>query len=1246
MRLLPIKLPGIALACALACSTLPSRAYAENGAENTLFTFFIVGDMRNYAADIPGRPYSFQGACEAVKKMGKGAFMLGPGDLEPPGDVYRVIQEVLGEDYIWYPVPGNHDADGEPYMAWLRNHNQGGTKLPYIVRPGPANGRETTYSFDYMETHFIGLNLYYTGSTDAGGQGISDALYNWLKEDLEANRLERVFVFAHSPILPAPDFDSGATGATTYSMNTDPENTHRFFSLLREHEVDAYICGHTHQASAVYLSGLWQLDSGHCRGIRERGSRSSFARVLVRENEHVVEFWRRVDTSDEYILSGSVVLSDSKATGDPAEENSYDPSRALFSFDITAGVGKFAGPDYQSSDYFTGALQAIDAAGRGAFMLGLGDHSPGAADVYQTVRKIMGEDYPWYPVVGGRDLASADDLAWLKSYSRDIILPGASNNGPVGGEETSYSFDYNNTHFVVLDQYYIDGSEVGKNGDVSDGLYAWLESDLAANSLPRTFVFGYMPMLPAQDMDNGIGRFDREGLNHSTAHSHRFRTLLCKYGVDGYFCSAFKSASILDLNGVWQVNACHSSGLGSTAAPSTFLRVLVFEDDPVVEFWRTAEGEYRLASAWRLKARETVYAPDITLSDTLVDIGNVTVGRQFGKNFSVMNLGNEELEVFSIESDNPDFTVAPASVTLEPGGGSLIEVTFSAGSAGSHRALVSVASEDMDEPVLTVSVAATGLELGAKVAGALQFISETGKGIKYSSPALAEDGTIYIGSRDKSLHAFSPDGSRKWEFPTGSYLESSPAVGPGGTVYFGSYDKFLYALNPDDGGLKWKYETGDKIHSSPAVTGSGVVYIGSNDYCLHAVSASDGTLEWKFETGDAVKSSPAVGEDGTVYFGSTDGFLYALNSSGEQLWKFQTGDKITASPALGEHGVVYFGSLDKFFYAVNPDGTLDWKFETGGYIKGSPAVDGLGGIYFGSMDGFLYCLSSSGEVNWSFYVGDWLLSSPALGEDGTVYIGADDNNLYAVYSGNQAGLAESSWPKFGADRGNTSSTAAGAAEPAAGTCDFNGDGKISITDVIALLLFQRANPGNLGGDFNGDGSASITDAVAMLLAMRDGTCPDAGTLLASATGDAYLLVTDRLENFALDDIEYLEEMLAQMNLTPGQEAAFRSALYGEAGAARLPKVFSLAQNSPNPFNPATTIAYSVPEGASVQVTLKVFDLRGRLVRSLVNELREPGAYSVFWGGRNEAGRQVASGVYLYRMTAGDFVQTRKMVLLK
>ena len=94
----------------------------------------------------------------------------------------------------------------------------------------------------------------------------------------------------------------------------------------------------------------------------------------------------------------------------------------------------------------------------------------------------------------------------------------------------------------------------------------------------------------------------------------------------------------------------------------------------------------------------------------------------------------------------------------------------------------------------------------------------------------------------------------------------------------------------------------------------------------------------------------------------------------------------------------------------------------------------------------------------------------------------------------------------------------------------------------------------------------------------------------------------------------------------------------------LPEQFAVAQNYPNPFNPTTTIHYSLPERS--EVTLTLYNTLGQTVRTLVKSPREAGSHRVMWDGRDDLGRPVASGIYLYRFTAGDFVQVRKMILLK
>ena len=89
---------------------------------------------------------------------------------------------------------------------------------------------------------------------------------------------------------------------------------------------------------------------------------------------------------------------------------------------------------------------------------------------------------------------------------------------------------------------------------------------------------------------------------------------------------------------------------------------------------------------------------------------------------------------------------------------------------------------------------------------------------------------------------------------------------------------------------------------------------------------------------------------------------------------------------------------------------------------------------------------------------------------------------------------------------------------------------------------------------------------------------------------------------------------------------------------------TLSQNYPNPFNPQTSIGFSLK--ARGYVELSIYDVGGRLVRTLANESRAAGAYELTWDGRDERGQAVASGVYFYRLVAAEFTQTRKMVLLK
>ena len=88
----------------------------------------------------------------------------------------------------------------------------------------------------------------------------------------------------------------------------------------------------------------------------------------------------------------------------------------------------------------------------------------------------------------------------------------------------------------------------------------------------------------------------------------------------------------------------------------------------------------------------------------------------------------------------------------------------------------------------------------------------------------------------------------------------------------------------------------------------------------------------------------------------------------------------------------------------------------------------------------------------------------------------------------------------------------------------------------------------------------------------------------------------------------------------------------------------MSQNYPNPFNPVTIIKYNLP--APGEVTLTVYNILGQKVRTLVSGFVDSGPHEAVWNGRSESGQPVSTGVYLYRIESGEFIQTKKMILIR
>lgn len=150
-----------------------------------------------------------------------------------------------------------------------------------------------------------------------------------------------------------------------------------------------------------------------------------------------------------------------------------------------------------------------------------------------------------------------------------------------------------------------------------------------------------------------------------------------------------------------------------------------------------------------------------------------------------------------------------------------------------------------------------------------------------------------------------------------------------------------------------------------------------------------------------------------------------------------------------------------------------------------------------------------------------------------------------------------------------------------------------------------------------------------------------GRLMSAGTGHAVLIPVTLTDAQGTSTVTLTEVILAD-----AQAGLINSHIEaGHMQVKTLPTTFALSNNRPNPFNPSTTIAYEVPQTA--HITLTVYNLLGQEVVRLVDQVRQPGRYTVTWNGRNADHSGVASGIYLYRVTSSTgFVDTKRMTLLK
>jgi hypothetical protein len=284
--------------------------------------------------------------------------------------------------------------------------------------------------------------------------------------------------------------------------------------------------------------------------------------------------------------------SPSRPSGSPADSDAplAAGKGAAFSFAV-------AGDMREATDVgqFPAVLTAIrESGGPGAFLVVSGDIDPAEKTGFEIAR-ALGEEFPWYPVIGNHEASSRRDLEWIRN--RFPSLPGVARRGPTPCPDTTYSFNRGEAHFVVLNVYCDSGGEAHTDGDISSELYRWLAADLADNDRPWVFVFGHEPAFPQPDATWGTRRHVGDSLDKYPDRRDAFWELLASRRVTAYLHGHTHQYARLLRSGVWQIDAGIARGAGTH---DTFLRVTVDAERATFASWRSlGEGRFRKLDEWQ-----------------------------------------------------------------------------------------------------------------------------------------------------------------------------------------------------------------------------------------------------------------------------------------------------------------------------------------------------------------------------------------------------------------------------------------------------------------------------------------------------------------------------------------------------------------------------------------------------------------------------------------------------------------------
>ena len=515
--------------------------------------------------------------------------------------------------------------------------------------------------------------------------------------------------------------------------------------------------------------------------------------------------------------------------------------------------------------------------------------------------------------------------------------------------------------------------------------------------------------------------------------------------------------------------------------------------------------------------------------------------------------------------------------------------------------------------VLTVAMAVT-------TANAQQYVhTDTLTGVTGYTIAFKDNGTLINGSSDGTLRAWDvATGRQRWEQDVGNHVGAValPSHDPDFIAYGGSVNFDIRMRYSSDG--DWRGEVvghTSNVNSLAFKPNSYLLASGSWDRTIRIWDVGNNnrrhvrTLRGHTDNVYSVAWSP---DGGTLASGSLDGTV--------RLW----------NPDNGINFAVLRGHTRRVYcVAWSPDGRILASGSFDGTVRlWNPDTHGTRRVLRGHT-GNIYTLAfhpngqtlASGSSDSTIRL--WNPNTGAHKATLTGYSNAPNSLAFSPNGQILAGRVQdtiSLWRLL--------------------TVDVTGNGKVNVNDLVEVARNYGKTVGagaNRKADVNNDGKVDVDDFIAVAEAV------DAAGAPALTQRD---IKPGSLQ--AADVHRWIRDAKAA-NADPVGIAALEQLLAALTRAEAPPEKTVLLANYPNPFNPETWIPYQLSEAAEVTVTLHSSD--GKLVRTLELGQMPAGAYSdkdraAYWDGRNAQGEPVASGVYFYTLTAGDFSATRKMVIRK